>query len=288
MIAGVTFMSPPKEEKDQKKALPVIKDDYGNIVNPYIPRFIVQTPWYVAPKNGEQTEQSPLEHQKVHSEEGPKTEIKDTEKSIFSPQIAYKRGACENCGAVTHKTRDCVERPKLKGSKWTGISSGAEVVIKTADQSFDAKRDRWHGYNPNQYDEILEARKADLDKREPDCGSEDEDDAENVGGSLDIAAVKATKQLRIREDTVKYLKDLHNEKGAYDPKTRSMRDMFDTSESFIPSDSKAASERVFAWQENREAKNASSIGRSTTASLERHIDKNAFRNGSKGDPRYNY
>jgi pre-mRNA-processing factor SLU7 len=273
------------DEKGPKKDFPIIKDDYGNIVNPYIPRFIVKTPWYVAPKDGEQIDQSPLEHQKVRIEEATKTDIRDTEKSMFSPQMKkYRKGACENCGAITHKTGDCVERPKARSAKWTGIADGTEVFIVDADQSFDSKRDRWRGYKPEQYDEILESRKSELEKAEFSSGSEDI--ANESGDDLtDVTAVKATKQLRIREDTVKYLKDLKSGTSAYDPKTRSMRDMFDTSDSFTASNPKASSEQVFAWQGHKEKKNTS---HPPVTRPDSHKDKSFVGNNTHDDHRYNY
>ena len=42
-------MPPPEKKTDingSEKKLPVIKDDYGYVVNPYVPKFISKTPWY--------------------------------------------------------------------------------------------------------------------------------------------------------------------------------------------------------------------------------------------------
>lgn len=35
----------------------------------------------------------------------------------------YRKGACSNCGAMTHKSKDCMERPRKKGAKYTGVLS---------------------------------------------------------------------------------------------------------------------------------------------------------------------
>lgn len=52
-------MPPPSDKKQEVKDkeitdLPVIKDDYGYIVNPYVPKFIAKTPWYAEKINEKQ------------------------------------------------------------------------------------------------------------------------------------------------------------------------------------------------------------------------------------------
>lgn len=58
----------------------------------------------------------------------------------------FRKGACENCGAISHKTKDCVERPRKKGAKWTNADIRPDERIESVDLSFEAKRDRWNGY----------------------------------------------------------------------------------------------------------------------------------------------
>lgn len=290
-------MPPKSQSTDPKKSLPVIKDDYGNIVNPYIPRFIVKTPWYVAPKDGEGADvhQSPLEHQRAHVDDGPKTEILDPVKTIAPAAKKFRKGACENCGAISHRTEDCVERPRAKGAKVTGEVTGTEVSFKEADHSFVAKRDRWRGYDPEEYLEVLETRKADLEKKE----SSDSDSDNTSDSDEDNGIDTNSKQLRIREDTAKYLKDIRNESSStYDPKTRSMRDVNDANDGFVPANPQALKEQVFAWQEDREpgkprnesdqkALESSGVAAKSEEELRRlGVDKASVK--TPNDHRYNY
>lgn len=309
-------MGPP-QPKNEKKSFPVIKDDYGNIVNPYIPRFIVKTPWYVATKGGQLQKdmKSPLGHQRVQSEEGQmKTEIKDPQKEIFPAQSkTYKKGACANCGAITHRTEECVERPKAKGAKWTGKVDGNEVFFQPEKRTnFDAKRDRWRGYDPEKYLEVISIQQSKLEHQasldttnesksssdfEEEMGEEEEEEEEDI---KDTRSNKGNKHLRIREDTVKYLKDLKSDSAAYDPKTRSMRDAASSSE-FVPSDPLAASEQVFAWQGKRDLKKSTnpshthSTSSATTTTVAKTEDEKKRLLGidlslakSCNDNRYNY
>lgn len=79
--------------------------------------------------------------------------------SILQESVAtkYRPGACENCGAMTHKKKDCMERPRKIGVKFNNTSIAAdEFVQPVLHQSYDGKRDRWAGYDPSEHKRIIE------------------------------------------------------------------------------------------------------------------------------------
>ena len=179
----------------------------------------------------------------------------------------FRKGACENCGSMTHKKPDCLERPRKKGAKYTNKDIQADDVIQDVATGYDAKRDRWNGYDAAEhkrvYDEyaaveaarqkmreeeidnqtttdlaavrkVAKAGKSDQAKKDDaDFGSSEDEDADEdkyadaadaVGQKLDAKTRITVRNLRIREDTAKYLINLDPESAYYDPKTRSMRD----------------------------------------------------------------
>lgn len=176
----------------------------------------------------------------------------------------YRPGACENCGAISHKRQDCVERPRKKGAKYTNKDIRPDERIQNFDSDYDAKRDRWNGYDPAEYKERIDEHEAleearrkkreeEIDKQtstdvgalkkvakpakeikdDEDFGSSDDDDddvdkyadsADAVGQKLDTKTRVTVRNLRMREDTAKYLRNLDIDSAYYDPKTRSMRD----------------------------------------------------------------
>lgn len=178
----------------------------------------------------------------------------------------YRKGACENCGALTHKKQDCLERPRKKGAKFSNKDIQADELIQEVSTGYDAKRDRWNGYDTSEhkkvYDEyaaveaarqkmredeidnqtttdlaavrkVAKAGKTEGKEGDADFGSSDEEEgddekyadaADAVGQKLDTKTRITVRNLRIREDTAKYLINLDPESAYYDPKTRSMRD----------------------------------------------------------------
>nr|XP_060620941.1 pre-mRNA-splicing factor SLU7 [Anolis sagrei ordinatus] len=258
-----------KELEEQRKLgnAPAEVDEEGKDINPHIPQYISSVPWYIDP-----SKRPTLKHQRPQPEkqqeftflgEWYKRGVKEN-----SVATKYRKGACENCGALTHKKKDCLERPRRVGAKYTGTN----IAPDEHDQpqlmfDYDGKRDRWNGYNPEEHMKIVEEyAKVDLAKRtlkaqklqeelasgklteqvnsprhrwdeeepnsqtERDHNSEGEDedkyadDIDMPGQNFDSKRRITVRNLRIREDTAKYLRNLDPNSAYYDPKTRAMRE----------------------------------------------------------------
>lgn len=191
---------------------------------------------------------------------------------------------------MTHKTKDCLERPRKVGAKFNHKNIAADEIIHDDSKGltglegfgdYDVKRDRWDGYDPSTHKQVVEEHEAleaarrklreeaidkgtveaesrevkklaqkgkgkgKKSKKEQQAEDDDEDEfgssdeSDNEGGededkyadSADVAGQKldtktrvTVRNLRIREDTAKYLMNLDTESAYYDPKTRSMRE----------------------------------------------------------------
>jgi pre-mRNA-processing factor SLU7 len=142
-------------------------DQDGKMINPHNPDFITKVPWYLG--NSGPT----LKHHAVQksnhvlsmSESDALIEQKLAAQKYTaqtSTKTVYRKGACKNCGALTHNEKDCVERPRsTKKSAWkSGLDIAPdEVVLKLEDHgkvSYDAKRDQWKGYDPEAHKAIIE------------------------------------------------------------------------------------------------------------------------------------
>nr|CRZ24375.1 Bm4870 [Brugia malayi] len=241
-------------EEEQKLGIAPATVDVvtGRDINPHIPEFIAKHPWYV-PADG-----PTLQHQRPHEERQIKwSSIDDWYKRGTTNERAtkFRKGACENCGAMTHRKKDCLERPRKIGAIWTNQDIAPdEYVQPKLTLGWDAKRDRWNGYDPQTYKQVVEEHekleqtrkllreekmKGELLKEELETGEgnhhiaeepADEDmyadDADMAGVTVDMdSRTRITvRNLRIREDTAKYLYNLDPNGPYYDPKSRSMRE----------------------------------------------------------------
>ncbi|KAF2397496.1 hypothetical protein EJ06DRAFT_533100 [Trichodelitschia bisporula] len=204
--------------------------------NEYIPAFIAQKPFYV-PDSGPDSADY-LEHQRLQQTHSTSSQTWYDRGAKRGPAATkFRKGACTNCGAMTHKAKECLSRPRKLGAKWTGKDIQADEIVQDVQLGWDAKRDRWNGYDPAEYEGVvqeyneLEALKRERAKA---LGEDDNDDPDkrNKEADGDRYEEEATmgrtqssaRALRLREDTAKYLLNLDLESAKYDPKTRSMAD----------------------------------------------------------------
>ena len=229
---------PPKPSEQPK----------SNERNEYIPSFIAKKPFYI--DDATQSQDDYLEHQRTQSEKNydPITsKWYDRGKTIGERATKYRKGACENCGSLSHKEKDCLQRKRKKGAKWTGRDIAADERVDEVRLGWDAKRDRWNGYDATEYQEVVDDYNALEDLKKQTNGStanegngEDAngDEGAKYGEETDMGRKQATstRNLRLREDTAKYLLNLDLESAKYDPKTRSMMDTETSTNELIAED----------------------------------------------------
>ncbi|KZV81228.1 hypothetical protein EXIGLDRAFT_779959 [Exidia glandulosa HHB12029] len=276
--------------------VPAEVDKQGRAINPHIPQYIAKAPWYL------ETGAPSLDHQRRPDDDLPAGKLNEwyaRGERAGPAATKFRKGACENCGAMSHKTKDCIERPRRRGAKLTGKNIAADEVVQDLNMGYAAKRDRWNGYEPSEHNKIYEQYAAVEDARQKqreeeidsqtttdlaaarklakattagdaEFGSSDEEDededkyadaADAVGQKMDTKTRITVRNLRIREDTAKYLMNLDEDSAYYDPKTRSMRDAPDKSvpvedarfsgENFLRQTGEAMEVQklqLFAWQ----------------------------------------
>lgn len=192
---------------------------------------------------------------------GQKNKREENSKEIEEKATKYRKGACTNCGSMSHQTKDCLERPRYRGAKLTNKDIKPDLkVAKKINLKFEEKRDRWNNYDESVYDEYFNKfSEVDLEKRkqkaeelikksifEPEVEakrfpsgqgvnpmenqSENKDDSDDdekktiQSSGSDPKTRTIIRDLRIREDTAKYLINLDLNSAEYDPKTRSMKE----------------------------------------------------------------
>lgn len=226
-------MPPPPKKPTE----PPVKNER----NEYIPSFISKKPFYI--DDATASEDDYLEHQRLQNQKSdPLATAKWYNRGERAGPAAtkYRKGACENCGAMTHKVKDCLYRKRKVGAKFTGKDIKADEVVQEVKLGYDAKRDRWNGFDAKEYDAVIEAYAAEEEIKKQAAAEksaliadDEEDEAGDEGtkyeAETDMGRKQATstRNLRLREDTAKYLVNLDLDSAKYDPKTRSMVDTGD-------------------------------------------------------------
>ncbi|KAM7264049.1 hypothetical protein ACFE04_001732 [Oxalis oulophora] len=251
------------EEARKAGLAPAELDEDGKEINPHIPQYMSSAPWYL------NADKPSLKHQRKWKSDPNYTKSWYDRGAKIYQADKYRKGACQNCGAMTHDAKACMERPQKKGAKWTNMHIAPDEKVESFQLDYDGKRDRWNGYDASTYARVieryeardearrkflkeqqlkkLEEKNGNQDGEGPEVEISDEEDDDEDALKVDEAMVDESKQmdfakvekrvrttgggstgtvrnLRIREDTAKYLLNLDVNSAHYDPKTRSMRE----------------------------------------------------------------
>lgn len=286
---------------------PAVDVKTGSMINPHNPDFLTKRPWYLGADDGagpsleHQTDQRAVEDKVELSLEAADHLLEEQrrEQKELAAAGKFKAGQwvealkknkqpyriCKILKITKKGTRFDLEyedgtverqvklnkagRPRIRRTQ-TGSRTVAVDAAKFGKESYDSKRDQYHGYDKeshntkmsNKYEERDALRKELREKKKSKAGEEDAEDG-NAGNASDsdfddsdvgsddsddefkerdedakVIATRLARQggvggaqmkvtarnLRIREDTAKYLRNLDPNSAYYDPKSRSMRD----------------------------------------------------------------
>eukprot|EP00657_Telonema_sp_P-1_P006754 TRINITY_DN26169_c0_g1_i2.p1 TRINITY_DN26169_c0_g1~~TRINITY_DN26169_c0_g1_i2.p1 ORF type:complete len:279 (+),score=33.54 TRINITY_DN26169_c0_g1_i2:3-839(+) len=132
------------EELRKAGTIPPEVDEDGNTVNPHIPQYMSQAPWYLDQKVG-------LKHQKGWME---KVTLKGVEARNVVDFRANKKGVSrtrDEFGELVETTKP----GRRRGGKQE-LSGGAGPRDNGYDNSYDGKHDRWNGYDTAQYKQVMD------------------------------------------------------------------------------------------------------------------------------------
>lgn len=136
--------------------------------------------------------------------------------AIFSYKFRYvfqDSSSCYSCGAMTHDSKSCMERPRKVGAQWTNKHIAPDEKIETFELDYDGKRDRWNGYDASTYARVIEryeardeARKKYLKEQQlkkleksnqngEDAASDEDEEEEEDDLRVDEAKVDESKQM---------------------------------------------------------------------------------------------
>ena len=159
--------NPADESINPRKEL-INRDEKGKIINPNMPTYIMKVPWYL--EKGSST----LDHHKSRDSKV-KSDINEWyPRGVTEAAVVYKyrKGACENCGAITHKKSECMDRPRKVGAKFTGKNFKSDEIIKEIALDYDGKRDPFNGFDNSTYFDVITEQKHLYDEQLKNGGGE--------------------------------------------------------------------------------------------------------------------
>ncbi|KAL6013326.1 hypothetical protein ACLOJK_003819 [Asimina triloba] len=242
------------EEARKAGLAPAEVDEDGKEINPHIPHYMSSAPWYL------NAERPSLKHQRKWKSDPNYTKAwYDRGAKIYQAE-KYRKGACEKKSCMDRPRKlgakwtnkhiapdEKIETFELdydgKRDRWNGYdpSTYARVI-----ERYEARNEARRKYLKEQQLKKLEAKNNNQNGEGEITDEEDEEDDEyalkvddakvDESKQMDFAKVEkrvrttgggstgTVRNLRIREDTAKYLLNLDVNSAHYDPKTRSMRE----------------------------------------------------------------
>lgn len=222
-----------REQEDLRKfgLAPLAVDAItGQEISPNIPAGLSQAPWYYGIKG------PTLEHQRKNATNPDDSRHLDDQVDrveVLGQQSTFVAGSCTNCGATTHKARDCLMPKRKVGAATSGVVTGVDQHVVAASTSgrpvsFSKKRDTWSGnVSCNDLWESHEKRERDggLDRSDVVAVRRIEGNATATAQDQLLQSFQASagdSQGTEIKQLPRYLENL--DAGAfYDPITRSMR-----------------------------------------------------------------
>lgn len=129
-----------------------------------MPQFIKNAPWYMNQQTVDSMDggEEALHHQRRQQSDQKQSIYAYHKRGLLQTSsqktavTKFRKGACTNCGALTHSSKTCIERPRKIGAKYTGKDICRDEVLIEVDLGWEAKRDQWNGYDAAQYKEVVD------------------------------------------------------------------------------------------------------------------------------------
>jgi pre-mRNA-processing factor SLU7 len=176
----------------------------GDLTGATLPEYVRNQPWYF------RTPGDSAGHQRI----APYAQQVRTELSEFyhhgkskKPEVVkWKPGCCNNCGSSGHSEYDCPERPRKRNARMAGKGVVVKEIPETHKLSFDAKHDRFAGYDTNRWWFQVRGQFRYADQIRAKTDSSCESTAPNIQAEYGHSG------FRDRQDLAPYLQNLGSEK----------------------------------------------------------------------------
>lgn len=195
----------------------------------YLPKFIKDSPWYISSSHNGKSEKD--------------NSVATLGDDIHDKFVRYKQSKsrpkgnfkCSNCFSMDHMKNDCLEPPRKLNKNFD--ASETFTIKDSSQKSYDEKRDRWFGFNLDEYKELINKNKKIMSSHDEILLKYDFDDFDVKLElfKLNLTPAQISNDLKHKDNHISvrsrtdnkpgYLNDLNDDNIAkYDPKSRLYKD----------------------------------------------------------------